>query len=102
MGRVSSTAASTLGSGVSSPSIDNVTVVGGVETTIALPAGTRRFAIKHRKSSKFEVRYVSASTEFFTNKGGNIYVEDGLAPTTTYTVYITPLNSGVLEIKSWA
>ncbi len=102
MGRVSSTAASTLGSGVSSPFIQNITVTAGVETTVSIPAGSRVFRIKHRRSSKFEVRYAAAATEFFSNKGGNIYQRDGLAPTTTYTVYITPLKSGILEVESWS
>ena len=102
MGRVSSTAASTLGTGVSNPTLTTETVVAGTEYTITLPAGTTRFYIKHRKSGQFQVRYVESSVEYFTNNGGNIYTREGLAPTSTYTLYITPVKDGVLEIESWA
>ena len=102
MGRVSSTAASTLGSGVSSPDIQEITVTANTEVTINLPTGTRRFFVKHRKSAKFTVRYDLGDTAVFTNKGGNIYTRDNLAPTSTYTLYITPLKGGILEVESWA
>jgi len=102
MGRVSSTAASTLGSGVTTPSIQNINVTAGVEATISIPAGSTRFYIKHRRSSKFEVRYSATPSDFFSNKGGNVYTREGLAPTTTYTLYITCLNTGVLEVESWS
>jgi len=102
MGRVSSTAASTLGTGVTNPTLSTETVTADTEYTITLPLGTRKFYIKHRTSGKFEVRYIESSTEYFSNKGGNIFTRDNLAPTTQHTLYITPKKSGVLEIESWA
>ena len=102
MGRVSSTAASTLGSGVSNPLVQSIDVTAATEETIVLPTSTRRFEIKLRDCQGFKVRYIASSVEFYTVECGNSYEESGLSPTSTYTIYIEPDTTGVLEIISWS
>jgi len=101
MARVSSTAASTLGSGVTTPSIQNISVTAALEAPVALPASTRRYKVQMRDSSGFEVRYVSAGPHF-TIECGNDYEETGLSPTISYTIIVTPSVSGTLEVISWS
>lgn len=102
MGRVSSTAASTLGSGVNSPAIQVVSVIANTEATITIPAGARRYTLQLRDGKGFEVRYSSGSSEFWTVSYGNCYQELDLSPTSSYIVYITPPRDGTLEVLSWA
>ena len=101
MGRVSSTAASTLGTGATIPDIQNVAVTAATEETITFPAGTRRYRIQLRDLDGFQVRTAAAATEYYTVPCGNDYQELDLAATTTYTLYITPDSDGTLEIFSW-
>ena len=102
MGRVSSTAASTLGSGVSSPNTQNISLTNNTETAITLPAGTRRFIMQMRNGVGFEVRDTSGSLDYWTIFWNNCYTEVDLSPTSTYIVYITPPKDGVLEVRSWS
>lgn len=102
MGRVSSTAASTLGTGVNSPSIQSIAVVKDIEIPVSIPSGTRRYTVQLRGGAGFTVRYVSGSTEYWTVSWGNCYTELDLSPTSTYIVYITPPKDGTLEVLSWA
>lgn len=103
MGRVSSTAASAIATTqVANPSISNTAVLAGTEYTVTLPAGTRRFSIRHRGSAKLEIRLDPGDPEFFTSMPGNVFQEKELSPSSTYTFYITPNKDGVLEVLSWA
>jgi len=102
VGRVSSTAASTLGTGVSSPSIQSIAVTKDTETPISFPSGTRKYTIQLRDGAGFTVRYTSGSTELWTVSWGNCYTEVDLSPTSTYIVYITPPKDGTLEVLSWS
>jgi hypothetical protein len=102
MGRVSSTAASTLGSGVTTPNIQNISVTAATEETITIPADSRRLIIKMRDFSSFEVRYAPAAVDYYSVCIGQVYPESGLSPTGTYTFYITPNKTGTLEILSWS
>lgn len=102
MARVSSTAASTLGSGVKTLSIQNIAVTATTEEAVSLPSGTRRFVMKMRDVSSFEVRASAGALEFYSVCPGNDYTEVDLSPTNDYTIYITPYKSGVLEVLSWS
>ena len=102
MGRVSSTAASTLKLGSSSPTIQNISVTAATEETVILPSGTVRFIMRLRDCQGFEIRTTAAAPTYYTVDCGNDYRESGLTATSTYTFYITPETTGTLEVLSWS
>jgi hypothetical protein len=99
---IGATSASTLGSGFTTRSIDNISVTANVALQITLPVGTRRVHIQFRGNATLEVRNNELDLEYWTVYPGNTYEELDLSPIQTYSVFVTSNNSGVLEILSWA
>jgi hypothetical protein len=67
-----------LGGGVDTQAnIFNVSCpIADTEYSLALPANTKSFLLKSRKSSKIKLTYVSAGTEFLTINAGAVFKDD--------------------------
>jgi len=104
MAAIGATSSSSRSAVVSVPNIQNVAVVASTEIAVVMPANTRRFQLKMRDVSSMELRYVPAAPmdNYYTVECGNSYEEVDLSAAQTYTLYITPQKSGVLEVLSWS
>lgn len=88
------------------PSLSNTTLGAiGVESTIALPAGTKRFSLRARGQAKLQIAYTAteSGTTFWTVMPGNIYQETLLSSAGSYTIYVQSNKaSTVVELVSWS
>ncbi len=101
MANIGATSASARSASVTDYSISNVSVTSAAEETVVLPASTRRFEIRMRDLSEFEVRRTAAAADYLTIPCGNSFDDEVLNPNASFTFYITPAVTGVLEILSW-
>lgn len=102
MGRVSSTAASTLTTAATQYEIQNISVTQGTETQITFPLGTLKYFIQFRGCAQIELRASSGDTNYWTIEAGNDYESLDLTPTQTYSVFCTSSKDGILEVISWS
>jgi hypothetical protein len=102
LANVGATSASSRVANVTTPDIQNISVTAATEAIITFPTNTTRFIIRHRDLDGFEIRTSTAAANYYTIECGNDYREAGLTATTSYTFYITPETSGILEVFSWS
>lgn len=90
----------------SSPAISNTTLgLAGVESSIALPAGTKKFKLRARGQAKLQLAYIAteSGTTFWTVMPGACYFEEFLDDSSSYTVYVQSNKaSTVVELVSWS
>jgi hypothetical protein len=92
---------------VSTPTVTNSTtpVTANTETSIALPAGTKKFKLRARGNAKLQLAYTAteSGTTYWTVMPGACYFEELLDSGTSYTIYIQSNKaSTVVELVSWA
>lgn len=88
------------------PGIINLSLVtAATEGSIVLPQDAVRFILKARNNSKLQFSFTSgqSGTTFITVRKGSIHVEEGLALTSSKTIYIqAPNDNGeVVELLYW-
>ena len=90
---------------VSNPTITNTTLgAAGSESSIVLPANTKKFMLRARGKSKVQIAYTAtdSGTTFWTVQPGACLLEENIdRPTTTIYVQATKA-SEIIEVKSWA
>lgn len=91
---------------VNTPDISNTTLgAANTESSIALPAGTKKFKLRARGFAKLQLAYTAteSGTNFWTIPAGACYFEELLDENTSYTIYIQANKaSAEVELVSWS
>jgi hypothetical protein len=89
-------------SSVSNMSISNVSMVAAnVVYPVVLPGTVKRFSMRMRTSSKFQVSMNNAFAQYFTIMPGNIYQEGDFSLYGPLTIYVRNAKPDDLEIIYW-
>lgn len=92
---------STTISGVTTPTITNITSTGS-EQLYALPTGTREFSIQGRGLTQILLAYMPGALDYMTIQRGCIYQRADLDASAIVILYFQVADSGqVIEIESW-
>lgn len=91
---------------VTTPAISNTTLgSANTESSIALPAGTKRFSLRARGQAKLQLAYSSGDSgiTYLTILPGNIYTEELIDASASLTVYVqSNKSSTTVELVSWS
>jgi hypothetical protein len=91
---------------VSTPAISHVAVpLANTEVAFTFPTGTKRFELRTQNMTRLQLSFAvgQSGVDYWTVRGGSVYLEDGLNPATTFSIYFQTAAAGsTVEIKSWS